>query len=68
MTAERWPDRRRPFGRARWRRPAIGCGALLRHGDGYGEVKRMYVRPAAQGQGVAGRILDAIEAGRTRRG
>jgi putative acetyltransferase len=38
-----------------------GCGgvALL---DGFAEVKRMYVRPAARGQGVARAILDRIEA------
>jgi putative acetyltransferase len=41
---------------------AIACGALLRHGDGIGEVKRMYTRPNYQGRGIGGRILDAIEA------
>lgn len=46
---------------AREDRVAIGCGALLQHGEGYGEVKRMYVRPNAQGRGVAGLILTAIE-------
>lgn len=40
---------------------AVGCGALLRHPDGLGEIKRMYVRPMAQGRGVAGLILAAIE-------
>lgn len=40
---------------------AVGCGALLRHGEGYGEVKRMYVRPGMQGKGIAGLILAAIE-------
>ncbi len=41
---------------------AIGCGALKRHGDGVGEVKRMYTRPAAQGRGVGGAIVAQIEA------
>jgi putative acetyltransferase len=41
---------------------AVGCGALLRHPGGYGEVKRMYVRPDAQGLGIGGMILSAIEA------
>lgn len=40
---------------------AIACGALRRHGDGLGEVKRMYTRPASQGRGIGGRILAAIE-------
>ena len=40
---------------------AVGCGALHRHEGGFGEVKRMYVRAAAQGRGVAGLILRAIE-------
>ena len=41
---------------------AIACGALRRHDGGVGEVKRMYTRPAHQGRGIGGRILDAIEA------
>ena len=40
---------------------AVACGALKRHGDGIGEVKRMYTRPALQGQGIGGRILAQIE-------
>ncbi len=41
---------------------ALACGALRRHPDGIGEVKRMYTIPARQGQGIGGRILDRIEA------
>ena len=40
---------------------AVACGALRRHGDGVGEVKRMYTRPAYQGRGIGGSILKAIE-------
>ena len=40
---------------------AVACGALRRHGDGIGEVKRMYTRPAYQGRGIGGHILEAIE-------
>jgi len=40
---------------------AVACGALKRHGDGIGEVKRMYTVPEQQGRGIGGRILDAIE-------
>lgn len=40
---------------------AICMGALKRHRDGLGEVKRMYTRPEARGLGLAGRIVDEIE-------
>lgn len=40
---------------------AVACGALKRHADGIGEVKRMYTRPEFQGRGVGGRILAEIE-------
>lgn len=40
---------------------AVACGALLRHDASIGEVKRMYTRPAYQGRGIGGRILEAIE-------
>ena len=40
---------------------AVACGALKRHGNGIGEVKRMYTEPASQGQGIGGRILELIE-------
>lgn len=38
---------------------ASGCGAL-RVSDGRGEIKRMYVRPAAQGNGVGRVILERL--------
>jgi putative acetyltransferase len=41
---------------------AVACGALRRHGDGVGEVKRMYTQPAYRGQGIGGRVLAEIEA------
>ncbi|MEO3999791.1 GNAT family N-acetyltransferase [Mesorhizobium sp. CAU 1732] len=62
MTAEEMAGPETTVFVARLDGAAIGCGALLRHPQGYGEVKRMYVRAAAQGMGVAGSILDAIEA------
>ncbi|HET8597647.1 MAG TPA: GNAT family N-acetyltransferase [Castellaniella sp.] len=41
---------------------AIGCGALkIQAAEGYGEIKRMWVSPAARGLGVAQRLLDALE-------
>jgi putative acetyltransferase len=39
---------------------AVACGALRRHPDRIGEVKRMYTQPQFQGRGTGGRILDAV--------
>ena len=41
---------------------AVGCGAVLRDPRGFGEVKRMYVRPDQRGRGIGRRVLAAIEA------
>lgn len=40
---------------------ALGCGALRLDSSGYGEVKRIYVRPQARGHGVGRSILLRIE-------
>lgn len=40
---------------------AVACGALKRHDDGVGEVKRMYTRPQWRGKGIGGIILEEIE-------
>ena len=40
---------------------AIGMGALRRHAEGVGEVKRMYTRPEARGRGVGKAIVAKIE-------
>ncbi|MFJ6000699.1 GNAT family N-acetyltransferase [Arthrobacter sp. NPDC092385] len=40
---------------------AVGCGGLRPLGDGGWEVKRMYVRPAYRGKGVATAVLRRIE-------
>jgi putative acetyltransferase len=40
---------------------AVACGALKRHANGIGEVKRMYTLPSHRGRGVGGRILARIE-------
>lgn len=39
-----------------------GCAALLRHADGSGEVKSMFLRPAARGAGISKRLLAVVEA------
>jgi putative acetyltransferase len=39
---------------------AVGCGAIVLGGE-YGEIKRMYVRPAARGTGTAGQLMGLLE-------
>ena len=39
---------------------AVGCGAIVL-GDGYGELKRMFVAPAQRGNGIARAMLDFLE-------
>lgn len=46
---------------------ALGCGAIVLN-PGYGEIKRMYVRPQARGQGVARRLIESLEAQAIERG
>lgn len=46
---------------ARIGKQAVGCGALRMTDDGRAEVKRMYVRPSAQGRGVGRAILARLE-------
>lgn len=39
---------------------AVGCGALKMHGDGVGEVKRMFTLPEIRGKRVGSVLVDAI--------
>lgn len=39
---------------------ALGCGAMVLHED-YGELKRMYVKPAGRGRGLGRRLLARLE-------
>jgi DNA-binding MarR family transcriptional regulator/GNAT superfamily N-acetyltransferase len=41
---------------------AVGCGAVKVIAPRVGEIKRMWVAPAARGLGIAQRLLDALEA------
>jgi putative acetyltransferase len=40
---------------------ALGCGALRLEAGGFGEIKRMFVAPAARGRGLGKKLLAAIE-------
>src|SRR5205085_994891 len=40
---------------------AVGCGAVLHDPRGFGEIKRMYVRPDARGRRVGARVLAELE-------
>lgn len=42
----------------------VGCGGMKVHADGagWGELKRMWVAPAARGLGIGRRLLDYLEA------
>jgi putative acetyltransferase len=40
---------------------AVGMGALVEHGDGTAELKRMFVQPDLRGQRIADRILQSLE-------
>jgi len=40
---------------------AVACGAVQALGSGTAEIKRMYVRPAYRGRGIARQLLTALE-------
>lgn len=40
---------------------AVGCGALVLHADGSGEIKRMFVAPEARGHRIGSAILARLE-------
>lgn len=55
------------FAVAREEGEAIGCGAVVL-GDGFGELKRMFVRPSLRGRGVAQGLLAFLESSARERG
>ena len=40
---------------------ALGMAALVDRGDGSGELKRLFVREAGRGRGIATAVMDALE-------
>jgi putative acetyltransferase len=62
MTAEQMADSDTTVFIARDDGRAVACGALRRHAESVGEVKRMYTLPSYQGKGLGGQILAMIEA------
>jgi len=62
LTVEQMADADTTVWIARDEGAAVACGALRRHGDGIGEVKRMYTLPSHRGQHIGGDILAQIEA------
>lgn len=62
MTVEQMAEPETTLLVARVGAEAVACGALRRHPDGIGEVKRMYTRPEHRGRRIGGAILDQIVA------
>lgn len=40
---------------------ALGCGAVVSSGEGWAEIKRMFVAPAARGMKIGRQLLEQIE-------
>ena len=47
---------------------AVGCGGILLVGSDYGEIKRMFVRPAFRGKGLSKLMLEHLAAYALERG
>ena len=40
---------------------AVGCGAVVKSAEGWAEIKRMFVSPAARGRKVGRQLLESLE-------
>ncbi len=60
LSVERLIAEKVPFFVLRSGGTAAGCGGVKLFGTTYGEIKRMYVRPAFRGRGFAKLILDHL--------
>lgn len=62
LTVEQMADAATTVFIARVDGAAVACGALKRHADGVGEVKRMYTQPSQRGRKIGEQIVARIEA------
>lgn len=62
LTVEQMADAATTVFIARENGVAFACGALKRHADGIGEVKRMYTRPSHRGRKIGEQMMARIEA------
>src|SRR4029450_6059816 len=62
MTPEQMADPDTTVFIAREDGQAVACGALKRHAEGIGEVKRMYTRPSHRGRKIGALIVEQVEA------
>lgn len=62
LTVEQMADKDTTVFIARDNGRAIGCGALKRHDEATGEIKRMYTRPSHRGQKIGAEIVGRVEA------
>ena len=62
LTVEQMADAATTVFIARVDGAAVACGALKRHADGIGEVKRMYTQPSYRGRKIGEQIVARIEA------
>jgi putative acetyltransferase len=61
MTAEQMAEPDTTVFIAREDGEAVACGALKRHANGVGEVKRMYTRPSHRGRKIGAMIVERID-------
>lgn len=62
LTVEQMADKDTTVFIARDNGLAVGCGALKRHDEATGEVKRMYTRPSHRGRKIGAEIVGRVEA------